>query len=140
MCRCRGEQFSTRTLDSHACALTLAQSHALYIVGDEAFSSPAPPGPYPTNLAVFRDTNPNGVWSLFVMDRQSVHGASSITGWALALETMRTVDTVLFDKTGTLTTGQHVVRDFAAARMSPDEMLRTAAAVEALSGLRISMD
>ncbi|RIV37080.1 heavy metal translocating P-type ATPase [Micromonospora radicis] len=36
----------------------------------------------------------------------------------LALERMRTVDTVLFDKTGTLTRGEHVVTDVAAA--SPD--------------------
>jgi len=51
----------------------------------------------------------------------------------LALEHMRTVDTVLFDKTGTLTAGEHVVREIATA--SPDidegELLSLAAAVEA---------
>ena len=51
----------------------------------------------------------------------------------LALENMRTVDTVLFDKTGTLTTGQHVVRDVAGAGMSPEEVLRLGGAVEAES-------
>ncbi|MGC4107984.1 MAG: heavy metal translocating P-type ATPase [Thermomicrobiales bacterium] len=50
----------------------------------------------------------------------------------LALEKMRTVDTVLFDKTGTLTEGAHVVHDLAPASdtMTTDELLAFAAAVE----------
>jgi len=51
----------------------------------------------------------------------------------LALEAMRTVDTVLFDKTGTLTTGQHVVHDAAGAGLGADDVLRIAAAVESES-------
>jgi Cu2+-exporting ATPase len=51
----------------------------------------------------------------------------------LALEEMRTIDTVLFDKTGTLTTGQHVLRDVAGAGMTPDEVLPIAGAVESQS-------
>jgi P-type Cu2+ transporter len=51
----------------------------------------------------------------------------------LALEEMRTVDTVLLDKTGTLTTGQHVVRDIAGASVAPHEVLRIAGAVESES-------
>ncbi|HEV2951865.1 MAG TPA: heavy metal translocating P-type ATPase, partial [Actinomycetota bacterium] len=49
----------------------------------------------------------------------------------LALERMRTVDTVLFDKTGTLTVGRPAVRDVAGVGVEPDEVLRLAAAVEA---------
>ncbi|MPY92637.1 MAG: heavy metal translocating P-type ATPase [Acidimicrobiia bacterium] len=53
----------------------------------------------------------------------------------LALERMRTVDTVLFDKTGTLTKGEHVVSDVAVTGgpSVPDEpsLLRLAGAVEA---------
>ncbi|GIJ23550.1 copper-translocating P-type ATPase [Micromonospora lutea] len=50
----------------------------------------------------------------------------------LALERMRTVDTVLFDKTGTLTRGEHVVTDVAAtAGATKQEVLAIAAAVEA---------
>jgi Cu2+-exporting ATPase len=53
----------------------------------------------------------------------------------LALERMRTIDTILFDKTGTLTKGEHVVTDVAVAAdpSVPDEasLLRLAAAVEA---------
>lgn len=48
----------------------------------------------------------------------------------LALEGMRTVDTVLFDKTGTLTAGQHVVTDFHALDADPDRLLGIAAGVE----------
>ncbi len=48
----------------------------------------------------------------------------------LALERMRTVNTVLFDKTGTLTVGKPAVRDVATLNGSADEVLHLAAAVE----------
>jgi Cu2+-exporting ATPase len=49
----------------------------------------------------------------------------------LALERMRSIDTVLFDKTGTLTKGAHIVSGVAAAAgFSDDLVLRLAAAVE----------
>jgi P-type Cu2+ transporter len=51
----------------------------------------------------------------------------------LALERMRTVDTVLFDKTGTLTKGSPAVADVIAVDGSTDDVLRLAAAVEASS-------
>jgi Cu2+-exporting ATPase len=49
----------------------------------------------------------------------------------LALERMRSIDTVLFDKTGTLTKGAHVVTGVAASGgMDEDEVLRVAGGVE----------
>jgi len=48
----------------------------------------------------------------------------------LALERMRTIDTVLFDKTGTLTQGKPAVTDVASVNGSEDEVLRVAAAAE----------
>ncbi|HEX6130757.1 MAG TPA: heavy metal translocating P-type ATPase, partial [Actinomycetota bacterium] len=51
----------------------------------------------------------------------------------LALERMRTIDTVLFDKTGTLTRGEHVVTDVAALDGDRDALLHLAAAAEAES-------
>ena len=50
----------------------------------------------------------------------------------LAMERMRTVDTVLFDKTGTLTLGQHRLTGIATVAARPeDEVLALAAALEA---------
>ena len=50
----------------------------------------------------------------------------------LALERMRSIDTVLFDKTGTLTKGAHAVRGVAATdRFDAESVLRLAAAVVA---------
>lgn len=50
----------------------------------------------------------------------------------MALERMRTIDTVLFDKTGTLTKGAHTVTGITATTgTTADEVLRLAAAVEA---------
>ena len=49
----------------------------------------------------------------------------------LALERMRSIDTVLFDKTGTLTRGEHAVLGVVAAgRLAEAEVLRIAGAVE----------
>jgi P-type Cu2+ transporter len=50
----------------------------------------------------------------------------------LALEAMRSIDTVLFDKTGTLTLGAHRVTEVATAEgVDEQELLRLAGAVEA---------
>ena len=50
----------------------------------------------------------------------------------IALESMRTIDTVLFDKTGTLTKGEPAVTDVApAAGLNAEEVLALAAAAEA---------
>lgn len=51
----------------------------------------------------------------------------------LALEKMRTVDTVLFDKTGTLTEGAHVLTEIAALDGDDDTLLALAAGAEAES-------
>jgi Cu2+-exporting ATPase len=48
----------------------------------------------------------------------------------LALERMRTVDTVLFDKTGTLTKGRHRLRELATVDGDEDRLLALAGAAE----------
>lgn len=49
----------------------------------------------------------------------------------LALESARTIDTIIFDKTGTLTTGEQGVVAFHTESMTEADALRVAAAVEA---------
>ncbi len=49
----------------------------------------------------------------------------------MALERMRTIDTVMFDKTGTLTTGHHTVTDIHTTGIDRAELLSLARAVEA---------
>ena len=49
----------------------------------------------------------------------------------MALERMRTIDTVMFDKTGTLTTGHHTVTDLHTEGIDRAELLSLARAVEA---------
>ncbi|MFV2195085.1 heavy metal translocating P-type ATPase [Nocardiopsis sp. LOL_012] len=58
-------------------------------------------------------------------------GAGILVKDRLALEGMRTVDTVLFDKTGTLTKGEPVVTGVVAADPGEDGLLALAAAAEA---------
>jgi subtilisin-like proprotein convertase family protein len=50
----------------------------------DVFPSPAPPGPFGSQLAVFRGTNPNGAWQLFAVDDE-VSGSGLIDGWSLSI-------------------------------------------------------
>ncbi len=51
----------------------------------ETFPSPAPAASAATNLSVFNGTDPNGVWSLYVVDDEGVDVGSISGGWSLAL-------------------------------------------------------
>lgn len=51
----------------------------------DTFSAPAPAGPYGTSLAGFVGTNPNGVWSLYVIDDQ-VQDVGSLTSWSITID------------------------------------------------------
>ena len=48
---------------------------------------PAPPPPYGTALSVFNGTDPNGTWSLYVLDDTSEDGGAIVDGWSLTLST-----------------------------------------------------
>jgi uncharacterized repeat protein (TIGR01451 family)/uncharacterized delta-60 repeat protein len=51
------------------------------------FPAPAAPGPYATNLSALAGSNPNGTWSLYVMDSRPLDSGSISGGWILSLTT-----------------------------------------------------
>ena len=66
-----------------------------YEPGSDLLPPPAPPGPYGTDLAVFRNTNPNGLWSLFVLDDSTKDGGLIAGGWNLTFSTLDPIADVL---------------------------------------------
>jgi hypothetical protein len=52
---------------------------------DEVLPVPAPLPPYGTNLSVFNGTDPNGTWSLYVVDDALVDAGLIAGGWSLTL-------------------------------------------------------
>ncbi|MBC8094581.1 MAG: DUF11 domain-containing protein, partial [Akkermansiaceae bacterium] len=55
------------------------------------FPATAPAGPYPTNLSTFNGSNPNGIWSLYVIDDSPVNSGTIANGWSLTLSTLAIV-------------------------------------------------
>ncbi len=54
---------------------------------DDPFPSPAPAPSTAGTLATFNGTNPNGTWSLYVVDDSNVDGGSISGGWSLEITT-----------------------------------------------------
>jgi len=52
--------------------------------GDDVFPSPAPAGPFGTSLDALGETQPNGQWSLYVVD-DDTDETGSIAGWELRI-------------------------------------------------------
>jgi len=55
----------------------------------DAFSSPAPVGPYATALSAFNGSNPNGTWSLYIMDDANMDTGDLAGGWVLTISTLQ---------------------------------------------------
>ena len=52
------------------------------------FPAPAPASPYPTNFTTFAGGNPNGIWSLYVMDDGTNDVGTISGGWSLTITTV----------------------------------------------------
>ena len=52
---------------------------------NDPFPPGAPPGPYTASLAVFNALDPNGVWSLYVMDDAASDAGAILNGWGLTI-------------------------------------------------------
>ena len=80
----------------------------------DLFNSPAPIGPYGADFSVFNNTNPNGTWSLYVMDDVGGDSGTIAGGWSLLIGanpdlqivTVAATDAAAAETTGTPNPGQ----------------------------------
>jgi len=54
-------------------------------VEQDFFAAPAPAGPYATNLSLFNGSDPNGTWSLYIMDDAEKDAGALAGGWRLTI-------------------------------------------------------
>ena len=65
-------------------------------LGGATLPAPAPPAPYNDALSVFNGQNPNGTWSLYLLDDTGQNDGVMFEGWTLSLATATpSVDVVL---------------------------------------------
>ena len=62
----------------------------------DIFPAPAPPPPfggsYGTNLSIYNSSNPNGLWSLYVLDDADADSGRFAGGWSLTISTFDPVN------------------------------------------------
>lgn len=78
------------------------------------FPSPAPVAPYSGLLSAFANQDPNGTWSLYVVDRNSGDAGSIMSGWRLGLTLISPVNKLAdLGVAGAVTPGVGLVGDTA---------------------------
>ncbi|MCZ8116481.1 MAG: S8 family serine peptidase, partial [Microcystis sp. LE18-22.4A] len=65
----------------------------------DIFNSPTPGGPYGTDFSVFNNTNPNGTWSLYVVDDAGGDVGTIAGGWSLLIGTAAATKSISIAKT-----------------------------------------
>src|SRR5262249_10108894 len=92
------------------------------------FPPPAPPPPYVTNLTVFRGTDPNGTWSLYVVDDQPENKFPTSTegfiadGWTLSIITggpIRDPPLTAVGQPSSVVVGNHVTYSLTVSNRGP---------------------
>ncbi|MGI8967449.1 MAG: hypothetical protein ACR2H1_15380 [Limisphaerales bacterium] len=86
---------ATITLDDEATAMLPTNGlivagvfkPANYGVTNDPFPAPAPAPSSATNLSIFKGTNPNGLWRLYVVDDLSGRTGSMAGGWSMTIRT-----------------------------------------------------
>ncbi len=62
-----------------------------FAVAPPPFQPPAPPAPYTADLSLFNGSNPNGDWSLFVIDDAAYNSGVISNGWSITLTSISPV-------------------------------------------------
>lgn len=92
----------------------------------DVFPTPAPAGPYATNLAAFNGINPNGTWSLFVVDDSTGDAGAVANGWTLTITAIDPVSPTaglglgMTSATNSVLVGDTVVYTMVVTNIGPD--------------------
>ena len=98
------------------------------IVSTETMPAPAPQKPWGNRLAAFTNTNPNGVWSLYVVDDLPENGGTILNGWSLTLtlgEPLADLAVTQSGSVGLLTAGGELVYTIIVTNRGPADTIST---------------
>ncbi|BAQ65110.1 alkaline phosphatase [Geminocystis sp. NIES-3709] len=71
----------------------------------DPFPTPAPSGDHGTNLGTFFETDPNGIWSLYVVDDFPSEDDGFISGWSLIFEVQPIIPIINLSESQTVVEG-----------------------------------
>jgi subtilisin-like proprotein convertase family protein len=92
----------------------------------DAFASPAPSGPYTYELKSFQGIDPNGTWSLYIMDDVTPDSGTISGGWVLNIFTTEPVISTIADQATDETVPLTVAFQVSDADTALDKLVATA--------------